>query len=80
MKPYCYTRTSTGTTPFGERLKQERLMRGFSLTKFAEAVGVSASQISGFENRGIVPCFKTVIAMAEVPDCSLDFLAGLEAA
>jgi transcriptional regulator with XRE-family HTH domain len=78
--PYCHSRTAKGKTSFGDRLKQERLRRGFGLREFADLVGISHTQVTGTENRGVLPRLDTLIAMAEVLDCSLDFLAGLEAA
>lgn len=77
-KPFSHRGKEHGSTPFGERLKQERLRRGFSLLDFAEKVGCDVCQITGAENRGVTPKFWTIVAMAQVLDCSIDYLAGLE--
>ena len=77
-QPYCHHRTAKGATLFGDRLKQERLRRRFGLKEFADLVGCAHVQVTGAENRGVTPSLKTVIAMAEVLDCSIDYLAGLE--
>jgi transcriptional regulator with XRE-family HTH domain len=77
-KAYSHRGKEDGATPFGDRLKKERLRRGFGLTEFAERVGCAVSQVTGAENRGVIPRLPIVIAMAQVLDCSIDYLAGLE--
>lgn len=75
---FSQERCAVGKGTFGQRLKQERIRRGFRLHVFADAVGVNATQITGYENRGVMPTFQSVIAIAQVLDCSIDWLAGLE--
>lgn len=67
----------TGSTPFGDRLKQARKERGMSPDTFAARVGVATCQVTGYENRGRQPRLDTLIAIAQVLDCSLDWLVGL---
>jgi transcriptional regulator with XRE-family HTH domain len=67
-----------GATPFGDRLKKERIRRGFKVQEFADRVGIDVSQVTGIENRGVYPRFDTFVAMAVLLECSLDYLAGLE--
>jgi transcriptional regulator with XRE-family HTH domain len=67
-----------GYGEFGKRLKDERIRMGYKISEFADAVGVNQTAISGYENRGCMPKFDIVIAMARVLDCSLDWLAGIE--
>lgn len=68
-----------GSTPLGDRLKQERIRRGYkSIKVFAHVVGVSHTQLSGIENRGRVPRVSSLIAICKVLDCSTDWLLGLE--
>jgi transcriptional regulator with XRE-family HTH domain len=67
-----------GFGEFGKRLKAERIRRGFSLRDFAAQVGVFPSSISSVENRGAMPKFLIVVEMAQVLECSIDYLAGLE--
>ena len=69
---------ATGSTPFGDRLKQARRERGFSATSFCKRVGIAQCMLGGYENRGVKPRFDVLIAMAQVLDCSLDWLCGLE--
>jgi transcriptional regulator with XRE-family HTH domain len=74
-KPYS---RKPGSTKFGVRLKDERIRRGFQVLEFAALVGCHQSQITGAENRGITPNFWTIVAMAQVLECSIDWLAGIE--
>jgi transcriptional regulator with XRE-family HTH domain len=67
-----------GSTLFGDRLKKERIRRGMSVREFAVAVDCSISQITGAENRDVEPRLRNVIKMAQVLDCSIDYLCGLE--
>jgi DNA-binding XRE family transcriptional regulator len=45
---------------------------------FAAQVGVHVSTITAVENRGTMPKFLIVVEMAQVLECSIDYLAGLE--
>jgi transcriptional regulator with XRE-family HTH domain len=76
--PFCRPGKEQGKTALGDRLKQERLRRGFKLNEFADLVGVAPCRITAIENRGTKPSLDTAIAMAQVLDCTLDWLAGLE--
>jgi transcriptional regulator with XRE-family HTH domain len=78
IAPFSHAGKEKGSTPFGDRLKKERMRRGFTIQAFADRVGCHHCQITGAENRGVVPHFFTIVAMAQVLECSLDFLAGLE--
>lgn len=74
-----WAKTNKGSTILGDRLKQERIRRGFhSITAFADIVGVSHPQLSGIENRGQTPSVKTLIKIVRVLECSTDWLLGLE--
>lgn len=75
LKPYS---TKPGVGEFGQRLKEERIRRGFKVDEFADLVGCASSQVTGAENRGVTPRFWTVVAMAKVLECSIDWLAGVE--
>jgi transcriptional regulator with XRE-family HTH domain len=67
-----------GFGEFGKRLKAERVRRGFALRDFAAQVGVHVSTITAIENRSAMPKFLIVVEMAQVLECSIDYLAGLE--
>ena len=68
----------TGSTPFGDRLKRARRERGMGPDTFAARVGIATSMLTGYENRGRQPRLDSLVAMAQVLDCSLDWLCGLE--
>lgn len=76
--PYAQKRCAEGKGVFGQRLKAERIRRGFQLLAFATATGIDQTQITGYENRFVQPTLASAIAMAQALDCSLDFLCGLE--
>jgi transcriptional regulator with XRE-family HTH domain len=67
-----------GATPFGDRLKKERMRRGWSLIHFCIAVDASQCTITAIENRGAHPKVPLLIAIATVLECSTDWLLGLE--
>lgn len=77
-KPFSRRGKESGATPFGDRLKKERIRRGFKIWEFSSLVGCAESQVTGAENRGVMPRLDTVIAMAQVLECSIDYLCGLE--
>lgn len=63
---------------FAERLKLARSERDMSQRELARRVGCNSVQISEYE-RGIKePMLKSLVALAQELDCSLDFLCGLE--
>jgi len=64
-------------TPFGDRVKLARTAKGISTRELASECGIHHAQISGYENRGQKPTFYALIALAQVLECSLDYLCGL---
>jgi transcriptional regulator with XRE-family HTH domain len=70
--------TKPGHGAFGSRLKEERKRRRFQIMQFASMVGVAPSQITAWENRGVLPSLTSAIQVARELDCSLDWLCGLE--
>lgn len=77
-QPFVQTRTGPGKGIFGQRLKAERLRRGFQLHAFEQLTGITQSQITAYENRGVMPSFVNAIAIAKALECPLDWLCGLE--
>ena len=65
---------TTGSTPFGDRVKQSRMEKGMTAADLAAVMGVGASQITGIENRGIKPSFSNLLALAAALDVELDWL------
>lgn len=68
----------TGSTPFGDRVKQARIAKRMSVVELSAECGIASSRISGYENRGSKPTFYGLLALAQALDCSLDFLCGLK--
>jgi DNA-binding XRE family transcriptional regulator len=75
-KPMVQRKPGSGT--FGRRLKDERFRRGFTLEEFAGAVGCAVCTVTAAENRNVMPRLRIVIEMAQVLNCSIDYLVGLE--
>lgn len=67
-----------GATPLGDRIKQERIRRGYDLNKFVAETGITCSQITGFENRNVKPNIDNLVKIAQALDCTTDWLLGLE--
>lgn len=63
----------------GERLKTLRLEKGWSQGELAKSVGGDGRQISRYENGHITPSAEALVKLAQVLDCSVDFLLREEA-
>jgi len=72
--PRSWKKTSTGSTPMGDRLKKERMRMGYTVKGFASVVGCTDCAVTGMENRGVICNLSTIVAMAQVLNCSLDWL------
>lgn len=59
---------------FANRLKQLRDMRGLSMAKLGEAVGVSANMIKKYEHGESLPTGETLIRIAQTLDVTLEQL------
>lgn len=64
----------------GERLQQMRACMKISQKEAAGAVGVSASIISNYESGERTPSVEVLMALANLYQCSTDYLLGLEKA
>lgn len=60
------------------RLKEQRLLNGWTLEQLAEKVGVSHVAISRWENNIRTPNMYNIIALAKAFGVSSDYLLGLE--
>lgn len=67
-----------GITLIGDRLKKERKRRGHSLHGFCLLTGMTDCSVTAIENRGAMPSVKNLIIIANVLECSTDWLLGLE--
>lgn len=65
--------TNSSPRTFGELLREKRIERGFSLRKFAQAVGVSPTYLSQVEQSNVdPPTADRVKRMAELLDENVD--------
>lgn len=61
-----------------ERLKEQRELKHLSQKDVANAVGMSASIISNYENGDRLPSLENLIILARFYKCSTDYLLGIE--
>lgn len=57
-------------------LKELREDKQLNQSDLAEILNVSRQTISGYETGSIEPPFSTLIKLADIYNCSLDYLAG----
>lgn len=62
----------------GERLQQKRTCLKISQKEASMAVGVSASIISNYESGERTPSVEVLMALANLYQCSVDYLLGIE--
>jgi transcriptional regulator with XRE-family HTH domain len=67
-----------GLGPIGQRFKKARLERNISIIELAVACDINQTQITAYENRGVLPRINHLIAIAEVLDCTTDYLLCLQ--
>ncbi len=68
--------TSSKKVPyhFGEKLRQVREHRGYTLKVVAQRAGVSESLVSQIERNHVSPAIDTLLALADVRDINLEYL------
>ena len=59
---------------FGEKLRQAREHRGYTLKVVAQRAGVSESLVSQIERNHVSPAIDTLLALADVLDINLEYL------
>lgn len=59
---------------FGEKLRQVREHKGYTLKVVAQKAGVSESLVSQIERNYVSPAIDTLLALADVLDINLEFL------
>ena len=62
----------------GERLMEQRVLRKLSQKEVASAVGVSVSVISNYEHGERTPSVETLMLLAGLYRCSVDYLLGID--
>ncbi len=58
------------------KLKELRQRKGISQQALAEAIGVSQQSVNKYENHHVEPDIRTLIALADYFNTSVDFLIG----
>lgn len=61
---------------FQERLKQERKALGLTQRVFADKLGITQPSYTRYEKGTSQPTLKTLVAIADVLDVSIDYLLG----
>ena len=80
MTPLQNNNTDDSTTHkkvpyhFGEKLRQVREHKGYTLKVVAQQAGVSESLVSQIERNHVSPAIDTLLALADVLDINLEFL------
>lgn len=64
----------------GNRLMEQRLLRKLSQKEVAAAIKVSVSVISNYEHGERTPSVETLMSLAGLYRCSVDYLLGIEKA
>jgi transcriptional regulator with XRE-family HTH domain len=59
-----------------DRIKEERLIKGWSQTNLWHATNLSSSALSEIETGKRIPKLETLIRIADALDLSLDYLCG----
>ena len=62
----------------GERLQEQRNLKNLSQKEVADAINVSASVVSNYENGERTPSLEILVALARLFQCSTDYLLGFE--
>lgn len=63
---------------FCERLKLARREKGMSQEKFSRRTGIGRPEIAKYENGIRQPAMDNLMKLAQILDCSIDWLVGLE--
>ena len=61
---------------FAERIRELRLERGLTQEKVGEIIGVKRYAVYSYEKGRACPEMKSLVALAEYFDVSMDYLAG----
>lgn len=67
---------STVDSPFPQRLKEARDLRGLSQADLAQKSGLQPSAVSHFETGGRKPSFDNLMLLADVLQVTTDYLLG----
>ena len=62
----------------GERIKEQRELKGLSQKGLADKIGVSASIVSNYEKGERTPSLEILMMLARTFQCTTDYLLGFE--
>lgn len=60
----------------GSRIKEERVIKGFSQQELAEKLGVKQNTVSQYENNIKRPSYEILVHLADIFEVSTDYLLG----
>ncbi len=61
---------------FNKRLREARMIRGLTQQKMADSIGVALRSYQCYETGTRSPSFDTLIRIADILECSTDYLLG----
>ncbi len=61
----------------GERLTRMRKLNGMTQQQVADRIGITAGNYTNYESEKRTPSLEKLVAIAELFDCSTDYLLGL---
>ncbi|CAM3147633.1 helix-turn-helix domain-containing protein [Lactococcus hircilactis] len=64
-------------TAFSDRLKEERLKKGFTQQYIADQISRGRITYTNWENGKREPSFKSLVGLSKILDVSADYLLGI---
>lgn len=61
---------------FGKRLRYMRMRRNYTQQQMADFINVALRSYQGYEGGSRSPSFKILVDLADLLDCSTDYLLG----
>lgn len=62
---------------YGQRIKEERQLKGLSQKQLAEMISTTQSTIGKYEREELQPNIDIITKLCEIFECSADYLLGL---
>lgn len=62
---------------YGQRIKDERQLKGLSQKQLAEMISTTQSTIGKYEREELQPNIDVITKLCEIFECSADYLLGL---
>ncbi|WP_053983389.1 helix-turn-helix domain-containing protein [Niameybacter massiliensis] len=61
----------------GERIRKERLQRGWSQENLADKLGMTKNAVSSYETEKTEPNIEILKRLSNIFDCTIDYLTGV---